>query len=498
MLSRCVSMMIIAFLTSGAAIAGPLVVFIPAEFPESCAVILENNAPFCPPGVSRPAPEFCSQNLDYLHFVAAELGIANCVERSGLGLPSPEYGSDLVFLVDDRNLSPELQSLLEPVLRQVRGGILVQKTHDKFRNQRSTIIRDSWFIGESICPDNPAEYCLGDRISNPEYFVDTGSGDISDGGGGGGSDDEPLRAIATERGYIVFNRRAFRQEIVDYAWQNNYQPNLDVLHRRHLAPDESSRRYSDLPLSEEGREDDTYWEIPIFQVMGVYREAIDNLRDGIEEEFANLPDLTDDHEVWMDAKPSFVPIDVWETMVNYREAESRTFLNSVSPPHRFEGRSLPAGTDIISVLHKGHIYIYKNAIEDIDTLRQLAGIIQQSNLQHLTGESSPQAAVRWLAISNRELNEWMFNKVVGEGLSPPIALHSFQTLQHWKTAETIVTAFGAVMPGRVPGGMPDPPVQELAREIEVVFSAWDYVFDKLSIYDAAERAIDPDAPRLPE
>ena len=165
---------------------------------------------------------------------------------------------------------------------------------------------------------------------------------------------------------------------------------------------------------------------------------------------------------------------------------------------RFAGRSTPRQTDIVLFTRNGYIGGYQEAITDINMLGTMMGIVPAGTLERLLGESSRQASLRWLSASNRELNTWMQQKVIDAGMSTRQAIRQFQERQRWKTAQTIIEALGKVLQGRVPGagGMPNAPNQELADEIDRLFSTWDFLMDWFGRYDAAERAADPSAPRL--
>lgn len=140
--------------------AEPLVVFIPSDFPSTCGVYLNDETPFCDRRVrDGSGADFCATDVLRLHFLAADLGVSKCVDANDIGEVLPNSDAELVFLVDDANMSPELAAYFTPVLKQVDGGTLIRETRGRFRNENGALVRDTWVFGENRCPNDISEYC---------------------------------------------------------------------------------------------------------------------------------------------------------------------------------------------------------------------------------------------------------------------------------------------------------------------------------------------------
>lgn len=142
--STCALVAAIVFFAHARVSAAPMIIYVPAEFPDVCAYDLTGERQLCPPGVSgqSAATAICNAGLSRLTGEALRYGVALCGGSSPVPVADPV---ELVLLVDDRNMSPELRQTLGPA---VSGSGRVSRISGVFRNRTSTVVRDMVIVGE--------------------------------------------------------------------------------------------------------------------------------------------------------------------------------------------------------------------------------------------------------------------------------------------------------------------------------------------------------------
>jgi hypothetical protein len=174
------------------------------------------------------------------------------------------------------------------------------------------------------------------------------------------------------------------------------------------------------------------------------------------------PDLTDQDEVLRESAPSWMPADVWRELLD-QLAAGRDGVEV------FENRS-PSETDIVGVVRDDGLGAYAEMVEDVDRLYGIRGVLPPGRLEALTGQSSEQAAVRWLAQANADYNRFMMREVRA-GRTVREARRRYQQHAHTRLVTTILQS---VQRGVGPG---------TAREAEAAVNAFQFIMGLIGSED---------------
>jgi len=199
---------------------------------------------------------------------------------------------------------------------------------------------------------------------------------------------ESLRLVARDGGWLVFNRYAFRSEVVEYLWGGSIRPTQEELYSR-----------SSLEPAEDGIQldiGDTHWSLAQNAFIArpdLYRR----LRPEVQAQMEGLDNEAADRPL---APPAWVPQDVWSN-----------FLVVGEGAHRYPTAS-PLGTDIILVKHSnGSLGGYAERPTDRAQLFERLGVTPPGFWEAISGENPQQSMVRWLADENRHYNAFMWEQV---------------------------------------------------------------------------------------
>ncbi|MEZ4361543.1 MAG: DUF4157 domain-containing protein [Kofleriaceae bacterium] len=208
-----------------------------------------------------------------------------------------------------------------------------------------------------------------------------------------------LRIISHEGTELVFNRPAFRHEVVAYLWGTSFTPTAGELSGDDVVRD----RQGELEVGTDR------WMLPrtgFAARPGLYERMRPEARALLDA----APDLSASRGL---TRPSWVPQDVWAN-----------FLAAGPGMHRYRDRS-PLETDLILIRRDGRAAGYVEAQEREDVLYRQLSVEPPDRLQQLLGTTTiNQHAVHLHALANARFNEYMWNAVEG-GRDPLTALHEY-------------------------------------------------------------------------
>jgi hypothetical protein len=224
--------------------------------------------------------------------------------------------------------------------------------------------------------------------------------------------------IGREGTYLVFDRAAFRQEVVQYLWGGGFQPTQGELSGRgDIVRD---------PQAGELELGSTHWALAR-TAFAARPEILEAMRPEARQLMDEAPDLTAGRPP---PRPSFVPDGVWQR-----------FLTAGPGIHHYPGAS-ELGTTIILIRRDGGVGGYAEAIADEDRLYAQLRILPASTLRRLIGaETAEQAAVRYLAHANGGYNEGMLARVTA-GADPIDARREYLQDVNRAYLEAYVSAVG--------------------------------------------------------
>ena len=128
------------------------VVYIPAQFPITCARSLTRDQSYCPPNVTRVADDFCSSDLRGLRDWAKRYDMPVCGQSQPATVDGESY--DQILLVDDRHLSSNLRTLLGPLTRA--DGVLLQGGPYRDRGNTVRMVLVVYETGALLPENSPA------------------------------------------------------------------------------------------------------------------------------------------------------------------------------------------------------------------------------------------------------------------------------------------------------------------------------------------------------
>lgn len=236
---------------------------------------------------------------------------------------------------------------------------------------------------------------------------------------------EPLRLVARDGVWLVFNRPAFRPEVVQYIWGGTFNPTQNELH--------PSPAYwaGDLVIG------DTHWALAQTDFAarpGLYRQIRPNVRQQIES-------LQDRAETRPPHRPEWIPQDIW-----------RQFLQAEDGVHRYSGRS-PLGTDIILIKRNNSPFGgYAEGPTDEAVLFRQMGETPPSLIRRLLGAERPsQARIRWLAEVNQGYNQFMWRQVQS-GVGPRQARQNYRDAVYQAYLRAHIPLIGFIVTAAHPAG----------------------------------------------
>jgi hypothetical protein len=238
-----------------------------------------------------------------------------------------------------------------------------------------------------------------------------------------------LRIIARDGLWLVFNRPAFRPEVVQYIWGNQFNPTITELRPR-----------TGLVRSEDGIEldlGDTNWELAQTR-FAARSELYDRMRPHVRQQ---IEELSDQSLTRPPSGPSWVPQDVWQQ-----------FLEANDGIYRYSRRS-PLRTDIILIKREGLFWAgYAEAVTDETYLFQLMQVRAPSLFERLIGtETGQQAAIRWMADGNREYNGFMWQQVQA-GIGPRQARRNYIEATYQRLLQGYIVLIGGSATPHAAGG----------------------------------------------
>ena len=211
----------------------------------------------------------------------------------------------------------------------------------------------------------------------------------------------PLNLVRRESTWLVFNRDAFRPEVVQYFWGSALTPTLTELYPRTAA------RPDDLDLG------DTHWALAqnAFAARG---DLLTRMRREARRQMDGLPGSTPPIP-----RPDWVSVDAWNR-----------FQTASEGLHRY-ARASRLQTDAILIKRDGMLWgAYAEASTDEAFLRRQMGVIEPSFWRRVAlGDTTENSRVRWLATANRGYNDFM-RRAVTASVGPGEALRNYNEAVH--------------------------------------------------------------------
>lgn len=295
--------------------------------------------------------------------------------------------------------------------------------------------------GDDILPppgdDNDRDDDADERPSNDDPSLEAASG---------------LRLIGRDDVWYVFNEAISRRQAIDYFWGGAFEPSADELRALDGELRTEDGHVFELPA--------THWRVD-YTPGFTRREVMTAMRPDIRDSLDDLPDITDWSRIESNARPDWIPVEVWRDMM---EKFSGGWEGVATYP-----LSSPSQTTIVVVIRDGSLGAYAEMIEDRARLYGLYDVAPPGRIEAITGQSSEQAFVRWLAAKNAEYNRLM-RRYVNAGLSVREARARYRDEMHMRLAVTFIEAYGAVATGGVtdPAGAVTGIIQNLAAFGEAV------------------------------
>ena len=142
------------FCLPGIGAAATQTIFVPSDFPQSCATELNSGEALCAPDIEGPPADICSAGVPNLVAKAAEVGVPVCNAQTSIVI---DLGADLILLVVDRDSGDGLQQALAPLIRSTESGVRIESTTSLYRNRTGTIVRQTAVIVESSAGSTPIQ-----------------------------------------------------------------------------------------------------------------------------------------------------------------------------------------------------------------------------------------------------------------------------------------------------------------------------------------------------
>ena len=210
-----------------------------------------------------------------------------------------------------------------------------------------------------------------------------------------------LDLVRRESTWLVFNRDAFRPEVVQYFWGSAITPTMTELYPRTVA------RPNDLDLG------DTHWALAqnAFAARG---SLLTRMRPEARRRMDSLPTSTPPIP-----RPDWVSVDAWSR-----------FQTASDGVHRYT-RASRLQTDAILIKRDGMLWgAYAEALTDEASLRRQMGVIEPSFWRRVAlGDTTENSRVRWLATANGGYNAFMWREV-SRGVGPGEALRNYREAVH--------------------------------------------------------------------
>ena len=211
----------------------------------------------------------------------------------------------------------------------------------------------------------------------------------------------PLNLVRRESTWLVFNRDAFRPEVIQYFWGSAIAPTLTELYPRTAA------RPNDLDLG------DTHWALAqnAFAARG---DLLTRMRPEARRRMDSLPGSTPPIP-----RPDWVSVDAWNR-----------FQTAPDGLHRY-ARASRLQTDAILIKRDGMLWgAYAEASTDENFLRQQMGVIEPTFWRRVVlGDTTENSRVRWLKTANEGYNNFM-RRQVSTTVGPGEALRNYQEAVH--------------------------------------------------------------------
>lgn len=239
----------------------------------------------------------------------------------------------------------------------------------------------------------------------------------------------PLNLVRRDSTWLVFNRDAFRQEVVQYFWGSAITPTLTELYPRTVA------RPNDLDLG------DTHWALAqnAFAARG---DLLTRMRPEARRRMDSLPGSTPPIP-----RPDWVSVDAWTR-----------FQTAPDGLHRY-ARASRLQTDAILIKRDGMLWgAYAEASTDEAFLRRQMGVIEPSFWRRLAlGDTTENSRVRWLATANGGYNDFMRREVTLT-VGPAQALRNYHEAVH----QAYIRAFLPLL-GMGSGSAAGEPLMDIVR-----------------------------------
>lgn len=211
----------------------------------------------------------------------------------------------------------------------------------------------------------------------------------------------PLNLVRRESTWLVFNRDAFRQEVVQYFWGSTITPTLTELYPRTVV------RPNDLDLG------DTHWALAqnAFAARG---DLLTRMRPEARRQMEGLPSSTPPIP-----RPDWINVDPWNR-----------FQRAPDGLHRY-ARGSRLQTDAILIKRNGMLWgAYAEASIDDAFLRRQLGVIEPSFWRRVAlGDTTENSRVRWLVTANGGYNDFM-RRQVSLTVGPREALRNYNEAVH--------------------------------------------------------------------
>lgn len=314
-------------------------------------------------------------------------------------------------------------------------------------------------LGQGAAPGNGADPgAPEDESDRPHHYPDedlsaSDNQDISvDAAREGRDGSRQLTLIGRDDVWYVFNQEISRAQAIGYFWGSAFTPNANELRAREGELRTPDGHVFELPS--------THWRV-VEQAGFTRRAAQTQLRPEIRDQIATLPDVTDHERLRENARPRWIPSDVWSDMLEkFDQGSDRVEV--------YSGRS-PVNTDIIIAFRNGAMGGYADQIERQDQLRGLYGVLEPTLIEEITGQTSEQAFIRWLAQANADYNQQMRHYVVNDGMTVRAARERYAYYARTRLAIEILRAYRR--------GLGTPVSRELDTAIKSLRLLWGLVSD---------------------
>ena len=222
-----------------------------------------------------------------------------------------------------------------------------------------------------------------------------------------------LDVVRRESTWLVFNREAFRPEVVQYLWGSAITPTLAELYPRTVA------RPNDLDLG------DTHWAVAqtAFAARG---DLLTRMRPEARRRMESLPS-----SIPPIPRPDWVSVDAWNR-----------FQTALEGVHRYS-RASRLQTDAILIKRDGMLWgAYADASTDEAFLRRQMGVIEPAFWRRVAlGDTTENSRVRWLARANGGYNDFM-QRQVSLSVGPGEAFRNYREAVHQAYLRAFIPLLG--------------------------------------------------------